>query len=555
GDALSGEEPELPDWLKDLPSAVPAAATEPPAEEGPLPAWLQEPEKAPETPSSLEETALPAWLQDLSAEPAAPQALPPEEETPPPAAPAFIAPPPIPTSELHMEPDWLADLRSEEGEIPAAKTAPQASTEEPKPAFAEAPLSAEAMEEIFAADLPDWLLNTAEPHPSEESLAPEESEEALTPAELPSWLQAMRPVEATLEEGAEIGVSEAQEEQGPLAGLRGVLPAPVTGIASPKPRPVSLKLQVTEEQQSHMALLDQILAAETTPQPVQFVAAIRPLRLLRWLIAVLLVSLTALIFFTGSRFFATPAFQPAVFAARDAIAALPENAPVLVAFEYQPALSGELEAVAAPFIDSLIILRHPRLVFVSTSPLGADLAERFLNRTQKEHGYQSRAQYLNLGYLPGGWSGVRAFVQNPAQAMPFATDLSPAWESLPLQGVRTFSDFAAVLVITDSVENGRMWVEQSQAARGSTALIVISSAQAAPLLQPYYQSGQVTGMLSGLYDGAVMEKNNADRPGLVRRYWDAYSMGLWLAILLIFIGALWNFVQGWRERSAAVEMK
>lgn len=554
-EALPGEEIELPDWLKDLPSAAPAAKAELPPEEEALPAWLQEPGKTTEPSSPLEEAALPDWLQGLSAEPAAPQAPTPEEEPPSPAAPAFIAPPPIPTSELHIEPDWLAGLRAQESEMPAAETAPEAPAEEPKPAFAEAPLSAEGMEEIFAADLPDWLLSTAEMPPAEEGLTPEESEEALAPAELPSWLQAMRPVEATLEEGAEIGASEVQEEQGPLAGLRGVLPVPLTGISSPKPRPVSLKLQVTEEQQSHMALLDQILAAETTPQPLQSPPAIRPLRLLRWVIAALLIGLTALIFFGGSRFFAVPAFQPSVFAARDVIAALPEGAPVLVVFEYQPALSGELEAVAAPFIDSLIILRHPRLVFVSTSPLGADLAERFLSRTQQEHGYQSRAQYLNLGYLPGGLSGVRAFVQNPVQAVPFATDLAPAWESQPLQGVQSFSDFAAVLIITDNVESGRLWVEQSQSVRGSTPLILISSAQAGPLLQPYYQSGQVTGLLSGLYDGAVMERNNADRPGLVRRYWDAYSLGLWLAILMMSVGAAWNFVLGWRERSAAVEME
>jgi hypothetical protein len=564
------EESALPDWLQGL-STEPAAAQTPPAEEIPpaleesaLPDWLQglstEPAAAQtppaeEIPPALEESALPDWLQGLSTEPAAPPISTAEEETPPPAAPAFVAPPTIPASELHVEPEWLASLRAGENEAPAEEIAPPSTAEEARPAFTEAPLSAEGIEEIFASDLPDWLLSAAETPSAGESQLPPESEDSLAPAELPSWLQAMRPIEATLEEGAEIGAAETQEEQGPLAGLRGVLPVPVSAISLPKPRPVSLKLQVSEEQQSHMALLDQILAAETTPRPIQSAKTVRSFRLLRWLIAALFIALTALIFFTGSRFFATPAFQPSVFAARDAIAALPEGAPVLVALEYQPALSGELEAVAAPFVDALMILRHPRLIFVSTSPLGADLAERFLSRTQLQHGYQRREQYLNLGYLPGGESGVRAFVQNPSQAAPFAVDLAPAWQSSPLQGVQAFSDFSAVLVITDSVESGRMWIEQSQPVRGSAPLLLITSAQAGPLLQPYYQSGQVTGLLSGLYDGAVMERNNADRPGVARRYWDAYSLGLWLAILMIVIGAAWNFVLGWRERSDAVEME
>jgi len=553
-EAPGGEESDLPDWLKSLPSAAPGgeAETPPPEEEHPL--WRQEPAHE-ETPPALEESALPDWLQGLSTEPAAPPVSTAEEETPPPAAPAFVAPPTIPASELHVEPEWLASLRAGENEAPAEEIAPPSTAEEARPAFTEAPLSAEGIEEIFASDLPDWLLSAAETPSAGESQLPPESEDSLAPAELPSWLQAMRPIEATLEEGAEIGAAETQEEQGPLAGLRGVLPVPVSAISLPKPRPVSLKLQVSEEQQSHMALLDQILAAETTPRPIQSAKTVRSFRLLRWLIAALFIALTASIFFTGSRFFATPAFQPSVFAARDAIAALPEGAPVLVALEYQPALSGELEAVAAPFVDALMILRHPRLIFVSTSPLGADLAERFLSRTQLQHGYQRREQYLNLGYLPGGESGVRAFVQNPSQAAPFAVDLAPAWQSSPLQGVQAFSDFSAVLVITDSVESGRMWIEQSQPVRGSAPLLLITSAQAGPLLQPYYQSGQVTGLLSGLYDGAVMERNNADRPGVARRYWDAYSLGLWLAILMIVIGAAWNFVLGWRQRSDAVEME
>jgi hypothetical protein len=68
------------------------------------------------------------------------------------------------------------------------------------------------------------------------------------------------------------------------------------------------------------------------------------------------------------------------------------------------------------------------------------------------------------------------------------------------------------------------------------------------MLEPYYESGQVNGLVSGLFDAAVLEQNNAGRPGLARKYWDAYTLALIAAILLISGGALWNLFASVRER-------
>jgi hypothetical protein len=232
---------------------------------------------------------------------------------------------------------------------------------------------------------------------------------------------------------------------------------------------------------------------------------------------------------------------------------VPENAPVLVIFDYDPSTVGEMEAVAAPLLDHMLLLRHPRLTFISTSPTGAALAERFISGPLGGHGYQSGIQYVNLGYLPGGLAGIRAFAQEPRIAAPVSIDLNPVWQNAPLQDVQALSNFALMLLITDNAEAGRNWVEQAGALRGNAPFVVASSAQAGPMIMPYVQSGQISGLVNGLNSGAVMEQNNAGRPGMARRYWDAYSLGLFLAVAFITLGGLWNLVLGYRARALAAK--
>jgi hypothetical protein len=120
--------------------------------------------------------------------------------------------------------------------------------------------------------------------------------------------------------------------------------------------------------------------------------------------------------------------------------------------------------------------------------------------------------------------------------------------------VNQFSDFAAVVVLTDQAESGMAWIEQVELAKQSNPalaaqpLLLVASAQAGPLLQPYVLSGQVTGMINGISDGARYEFVNNSRPGIVRSYWDAFGAGLMLAVVSILFGSLWNLFAGANAR-------
>jgi hypothetical protein len=476
--------------------------------------------------------------------------------------------------------DWFTAHNLEEDQVPATSgslaaehsglsegtTSLSSEQTQVEPSLSEADISrsssespqaaSQEVDSLFSMNVPDWLTR---PEPGASDLSEQRPEvpstdygESLAPVELPSWVQAMRPVEAVISETAPGAEDQAPEREGPLAGLRGVIPLLPIG-SSRRPKALSLTLQATDEQQQGAALLEQILSGETTARPSVASTFLNSQRMLRWaLTGLVMVVLGAMIALRSQSMPVSAVLPVEVASAGNAVATISENAPVLVVLDYEPALAGEMEAISGPFLDNIILLHHPNLAFLSTSPNGSALVERLMANTKINKGapeglgYQAGEGYFNLGYLPGGAVGVLTFVESPQTAIPAAS-------------VDNFSQYAAVIILTDHAESGRVWVEQlgarkqSDPALASQPLIMVASAQAGPLLQPYVSSGQVTGMISGLSDAARYEFVNNVPPGIARTYWDAFGIGLLLAIILITFGSLWSLVTGIRPRRAGAE--
>jgi hypothetical protein len=141
--------------------------------------------------------------------------------------------------------------------------------------------------------------------------------------------------------------------------------------------------------------------------------------------------------------------------------------------------------------------------------------------------------------------------------MPLEGDAS-AWDLPPLkalvdaQGNVDIRKFAMILVITDDPDIGRSWVEQVQPqlvdpndANRSVPLVMVLSAQAEPMIYPYYENSprQVDGIVTGLAGGAVYETFIRSR--VARQYWDAFSWGLTVTVLVLIFGGLVNLLRSW----------
>jgi hypothetical protein len=572
------EEESLPDWLVDQDEETA------PEREAP-PEWLSEAEGERED-AAVSQQELPDWLSEFPADanseqfeaPAAPQEEPVEEFP-------FEAKAPVPdwSSEMPAEneagaeaqqPDEAFEFDAFDLEADEEETAPPAgSLEEEGPdepfdwgefdleEVAEggevAPVESvetEESDEAYTVELPDqWF-----PEDLEE-LQPgsvEEVEPEISRAEIPSWLESMRPVE---DAAPSTPVKEEDKQQvesaGPLAGLRGVLSAEPEIAKVQKPPTYSIKLHVTENQHAHADLLKAMLADEGQFQPIAGPAIISSQHLLRAVIGLILIVAVFWPVLTGTQQAPLPTFSPETAAANRLISQLPNQSRVLMSFDYEPGLTGEMDAAASAVVDHLM-LRGAYLTLVSTSPVGPIVAERFLSTTQVEHNYTSLEEYINLGFVPGGPAGLLSFAETPQRILPYTLDGNFAWsENLaPLQGIEQLADFDLVLVITDNPSVARIWVEQVQpyleGGDSPVPLMMVTSAQAEPLVRPYYRpaSGQVQGLVSGLQGGGAYALLTG-RGGLARQYWDAFSLGLWVAAALVISGGVINIVLVLLERS------
>jgi hypothetical protein len=545
---LAAESGEMPDWLK---SQMPASAQEEMpsifAETGP------EPEEADwskaETPAAPE-AGVPDWLTEAST-PAAGTFAGPAEQAPEPSAEESTA-------------DWFSKLGITSEEKPAAAIpAFVMSDDDLAPFVSGDEMAAEETVPGELESLPDWLSQI----PAEQEAPPPESPPAraappselesepdveLAPAQLPSWLQAMRPVEAaapatpipTAEEGP-----VSIETAGPLAGLRGILPAEAEIARISKPPVYSIKLQVSEAHQARVSLLEELIAAEGKPKPVAPYVAIAPQTILRLAITLILVLAVFGALWIGEGYASLPDPQSVPQELEDLrgqIEALSTNATVLVSFDYEPGYSGEMESAAGAVISHLVEKRVP-LWLVSTNPLGPGLAERLVKQQVDELNSQllpnttpyTTSLFTNLGYIPGGIAGLRAFAETPAKILPHSISQQEVWTSAPLTSSTTLAGFTLALVITDNPDTAQAWVEQAEPILKPSPLLLILSAQAEPLIRSYYDSGQVQGMVTGLAGGAAYE-NKRGRSGPATQSWDAFSLSSLAGTLLILIGGLVN---------------
>lgn len=579
----AGLEGELPAWLTGLEEPAPRQEVpfEPPADlekEGELPAFLTEDQPAPpaDTPAGIP-LAGPDFSTFFSAEEASPEAggsdQPPVEPPSPSAEPETLPEPEIPDwlhafaetetgqgldqAALPAEgvgpfidetmPEWLSKIRPE--------TAPSPSEQVPPLLETEPEVSPQELSSPFQVDLPEWLSNqpVGEPTPPSEEPFPEEAGEELARGELPEWVEDLRPLEAVIPATPQADTSEKfVEKSGPLSGMRGVLPVEELPFHYRKPPVYSAKLRISERQRSQAAILENLLGLETQPSAVPSEPSRAPAMILRVLIALLFILSLLTMLLPDFHLVELPAVIPAgTDALYTRVENLPENAAVLLAVDYEPGLSGEMRYAANSIIEHLMI-KNARLITVSTVPTGPVLAEDLLNEALlRRPTYALSERTVNLGYLPGGTTSLLEFAHNPRGAAPSALDTPlngiPAWERPATAGLQSLQDFALILVLTDSPETGRAWIEQVQPTLQGVPLSMVTSAQAGPLLQPYFDSGQLQGLSVGLQGGAFYEQRSG-RVNLANRFWGAYQSAALVGLILLVIGGTVSALLGSTSR-------
>jgi len=500
-------EGELPDWLQPAEAEAGQAVEEAAGPAADLPAWMkdfgaagdqQEAVEPLETSSPFVEEGLPAWLDGVK---------PPADETGEPGVSALIEP--------------------EEQELTPELNAP------------------------FQVELPEWMdeKEAAEAGDIEAEPAAGDLGEGLEKAELPSWVEDLRPLESVIPGDVRSDTGEMLvEKAGPLAGMRGVLQGEDLTARYRKPPVYSARLRVSDRQRSQAAILENVLGVETSSREVPAEISRAPQFILRLIIALLLILSLLTMLLPDFRLVNVPAAYPAgLTGLYNQVENLPADAAVLLAVDYEPGLSGEMRYAASSVVEHLMT-KNARLAIVSTVPTGPVLADEMLAEVRNRRPeYVLADRTVNLGYLPGGTTSLLEFAQDPRRSTPYAIDTPlsgvKGWDHAAVSGVRSLQDFSLVIVLTDSPETGRAWIEQVQPVLGSVPLMMVTSAQAGPMLQPYFDSSQIQGMVVGLQGGAMYEQMTG-RVNQANRFYGAYQTGILVGLLLLILGGIISGVMG-----------
>ncbi|MHB8087043.1 MAG: hypothetical protein ACYDH2_02225 [Anaerolineaceae bacterium] len=406
-------------------------------------------------------------------------------------------------------------------------------------------------------DLPDWLatakLEKHEKRSSEpvlEKLDGSALEDSIEKANMPAWLQAVRNPTPNADEMVETRQGEINEE-GLLAGISGTLQTPSFGVDIRRPVGYGSTLKVSERQKQSANLFANLVDETLDNNDVDIPKKTRKQRMI-WRL-VLAVALIFVILVSPS-VFAAYIIQPALFppelvSVYDQVDAISTDKPVLLAGDFEAAVAGELSWSSQSLLEHLM-RRNLNLVVLSSNPSGSTLMTQLIeNAAQKVEGYDLTTHVTTLGYLPGGATGVHLLAVNPRAAMPYTHNLDAAWNSNILHSVNLLSDFGALIVLSDKSESSRTWVEQIQPGLGVTPLMFVVSAQAAPLLQPYYQSGQISGYVAGFY-GSLAYEQMLQQNSRALSHLGAFQSVMLLAAVVILVGGLVTLI-----RPASAERK
>ncbi len=303
------------------------------------------------------------------------------------------------------------------------------------------------------------------------------------------------------------------------------------------------RLEISDRQRASISLLKGMLVGEIQPQTPPPANSKVSGNVLRMIIGLILLAAMLYPLITGTTFFGQQAlFSPGVVSMHNAVSNLPENTAFLVVTDYEPAFTGEMKAASTGVIDHLM-MKGLNFSIISTVPSGPALSHDLINSVRPApFGYQPE-KIAYLGYLPGGTTGLRDFIRNPREAMPLLEDGRYAWTYPASQSVFSMQDYAGILIITENTETGRAWIEQLHGSLTGKPVLMVVSAQSAPLMRPYLDSKQVTGLIGGRVEGAMYDRIMESPPRSVS-VMASYQVGMVLAAGLILLGGLYGLLQG-----------
>ena len=212
---------------------------------------------------------------------------------------------------------------------------------------------------------------------------------------------------------------------------------------------------------------------------------------------------------------------PAVQGAFDAIEKLPENARVLISFDYAPASAGELQPMATSFVHHCA-LRHLRIVGMTLWAPGSPLiGSTFTDVIGSDPFYRYGETYADLGYQAGNEGVMKQMGADFAKAFPNDSKGTPVGRVPLLKGIERLEQFDMLISVSAGYPGSKEWVQYgvSPTLTGGKPLPFVTGTTGVqtPQMIPYYpvQMPGILGAIKGAaeYESLVNARMSAAKPG------------------------------------------
>ena len=255
--------------------------------------------------------------------------------------------------------------------------------------------------------------------------------------------------------------------------------------------------------------------------------------------------------------------RPMTKAAFNAVEELKPNDVVLVSMDLDPASTAELE----PYYRAVILQlkrKNVRLAFTTLWYQAPPLVERWLRETvdvpiapagtpgytgDPDRAYTRNLDYVYLGFREGKQNTMLGMGADLHHVFDGKTDDGTPLESIPwMKTVRSLGDFKLLVLVSAGSPGAKEYVQYVQN-RYSLRMVAVTTAVSTTDLAPYYQSGQLLGIVAGL-SGAAEYEVLVGKPSIGVEGADVLNAGHGVVIIAIVLGNLAYFAGRRRKRKS-----
>jgi hypothetical protein len=373
---------------------------------------------------------------------------------------------------------------------------------------------------------------------------------SLSAGEIPAWLQALKPRD--LAPDKEVESEEPPETNGPLAGMRGVLHV-APAVTEPKAALTVDRYTIPKEQQQQIALLHQLThedqgkAKQVVHKKTTFLSLRGRLAVGAVLLLAVLLGLFLPILGVGLPATSLPPVSANARSAMDILNGLNDQV-VLVAFDYSPAVAGEMDPLALMLMGQLA-RNGNRVLTISQAATGTALADQVIDRFN-ESDPLTHLESRSAGFLSGEAVGLR----NLGSCLQTAGSCETLFGKTLDSAVQDDLANVALVVILSGDQNSLVnWIEQVESQNETLPMVAAVTQPLGPLTIPYWATGQLEGSIIGIPGAAAVERQLLGQSdGPANQLMNAQTVVRWIVIISLVAAALYygltGFVAGGQKK-------